>query len=259
MRERYHIQILAVNRRTRYIRSKIADTRLQLGDVLLVQGTPEQLAALQTENAFDVLGVMDAQRFNRPRALLVMGIFTLTLLLGTFQIVPLPVAMLIGALLVFVTRTISTEDAYRQVDWKVLILIGSMLAFGVAMESTGTAKYLAERLTVLVGSWNPLWLLTGFFLLTVLLTQPMSNQAAAAVVIPVAIQTAIQLGLNPRTFAMIIAVAASTSYLTPLEPACLMVYGPGRYRFLDFIKVGGLLTLIIYVIAIVLTPIFWPL
>jgi di/tricarboxylate transporter len=87
----------------------------------------------------------------------------------------------------------------------------------------------------------------------------MSNQAAAAVVIPVALQTATQLGLNPRTFAMMIALAASTSYLTPLEPACLMVYTPGRYRFMDFFKVGGLLTLAIYLLAILLTPLLWPL
>jgi di/tricarboxylate transporter len=259
MRERYHLQVLAINRRTGFIRSKIADTRLQLGDVLLVQGTPEQIAALQNENAFDVLGVMDAQRFNRWKALAVIGIFTGVLLLGTFQVVPLPAAMLLGALLVFVTRTITPDDAYRQVDWKVLILIGSMLGLGVAMQSTGAAQYLAGQLTQLVGTWNPLWLLTGFFALTVILTQPMSNQAAAAVVIPVALQTAVQLGLNPRTFAIMIAVAASTSYLTPLEPACLMVYGPGRYRFMDFLKVGGLLTIIIYLLGIFLIPMLWPL
>jgi di/tricarboxylate transporter len=97
MRERYHIQVLAINRRTGFIRSKIADTRMQLGDVLLVQGTPEQIAALQNENAFDVLGVMDAQRFNRQRALTVMVIFAGALLLGTFQIIALPAAMLLGA------------------------------------------------------------------------------------------------------------------------------------------------------------------
>ena len=258
MRERYHIQVLAINRRTGVIRSKIADTRLQLGDVLLVQGSEKQIAALQTENAFDVLGVMDAQRFNRQQAWTVIAIFTGAFLLGALQLVPLPAAMLLGALLVFVTRCITPDEAYRQVDWKVLILIGSMLALGVAMQSTGTATFLAERLTALVGTWNPLWLLTGFFLLTVLLTQPMSNQAAAAVVIPVALQTAVQLDLNPRTFAMMIAIAASTSYLTPLEPACLMVYGPGRYRFMDFIKVGGLLTVVVYVLAILLTPMLWP-
>lgn len=259
MRERYQIQVLAINRRTGVIRSKIASTRLQLGDVLLVQGKRNQIAALQTENAFDVLGVMDAQRFNRRRAGTVIAIFVGALLLGSMKLVPLPAAMLLGAFLVFVTRCITPDDAYRQVDWKVLILIGSMLGLGVAMQSTGTAEFLAEWLTGRVGTWNPLWLLTGFFVLTVLLTQPMSNQAAAAVVIPVALQTAVQLGLNPRTFAMMIAIAASTSYLTPLEPACLMVYGPGRYRFIDFLKVGGLLTVVVYLLAIILTPLLWPL
>ena len=186
-------------------------------------------------------------------------IFAGTLLLAALEIVPLPAAMLSGALLVFVTRCITPDDAYRQVDWKVLILIGRVLGLGVAMQSTGTAEFLAMRLAVLVGNTNPLWLLTGFFALTVLLTQPMSNQAAAAVVIPVALQTAVQLGLNPRTFAIMIALAASTSYLTPLEPSCLMVYGPGRYRFIDFFKVGGLLTLIVYLLAIIMTPLLWPL
>jgi di/tricarboxylate transporter len=259
MRERYQIQVLAVNRRTGVLRSKIADTRLQLGDVLLVQGSPKQVAALQSDQVFDVLGMVETERFNPRRARLVLLIFMGALVIATLKLVPLPAAMLTGALLVFVTRCITPDEAYRQVDWKVLILIGSMLGLGIAMEHTGTAAFLAERLTALVGAWNPLWLLTGFFALTVVLTQPMSNQAAAAVVIPVALQTALRLGLNPRTFAMMIAIAAATSYLTPLEPASLMVYGPGRYRFIDFIKVGGLLTLVVYLIAIVLTPLLWPL
>ena len=92
-----------------------------------------------------------------------------------------------------------------------------------------------------------------------LLTQPMSNQAAAVVTIPIAIQTALLLGLNPRTFAIMIAVGAATSYITPLEPACLMVYGPGNYRFMDFIKVGSILTLLIFSLSMLLVPIFWPL
>jgi di/tricarboxylate transporter len=259
MRERFDLQVVAINRRTGIVHSKIADTRLQMGDVLLVQGNKNQISALQAENAFDVLGVLNVQRFNKKRAIIVIAIFSSAFILGALNILTLPVAMLTGALLVFLTRSITPEEAYRQVDWKVLILIGSMLALGVAMQTTGTAQFLSDLLTRLIGTWHPLWLLTGFFLLTVLLTQPMSNQAAAAVVIPIAVQTAIQLGLNPRTFAMMIAIAASTSYLTPLEPACLMVYGPGRYRFLDFLKVGGLLTLAVYLIAIILTPLLWPL
>jgi di/tricarboxylate transporter len=259
MRERYQIQVLAINRRTGMIHTKISNTRLRLGDVLLVQGNQSQIALLQSENAFDVLGLIDSQRFNGRRAATVVAIFLGALLLGSLRIVPLPAAMLLGALLVFVTRCITPDDAYRRVEWKVLILIGSMLGLGVAMQYTGTAEYLAGLLAGLVGTMDPIWLLSGFFFLTVALTQPMSNQAAAAVVIPVALQTALQLDLNPRTFAMIIAIAASTSYLTPLEPACLMVYGPGRYRFVDFLKVGGLLTVLVYLIAIVMAPALWPL
>jgi di/tricarboxylate transporter len=134
-----------------------------------------------------------------------------------------------------------------------------MLGLGTAMEQTGASEYVSGLITALVGKSSPLVLLSGFFVLTVLLTQPMSNQAAAIVVLPVALQTAEQLHLNPRTFAIMIAVAASCSYLTPLEPSCVMVYGAGRYKFADFIKVGALLTLLIYIVAIALVPVFWPL
>jgi di/tricarboxylate transporter len=127
------------------------------------------------------------------------------------------------------------------------------------MEHTGTSTYIAELISRFAGSAGPFWVLTGFFIATVTLTQPMSNQAAAVVLLPVAVQTAYKLGLNPRTFAMMIAVAASCSYLTPLEPSCLMVYGPGRYKFSDFLKIGSVLTVLIYVVAIVLVPIVWPL
>ena len=100
--------------------------------------------------------------------------------------------------------------------------------------------------------------MSGFCVLTVNLTQPMSNQAAALVILPVAIQVAQQLHLNPRSFAVMIAVAASCSYLTPLEPSCVLVYGPGRYKFTDFFKVGALLTLLIFAVAMLLIPRFWP-
>ena len=259
MRERFGLQVVAINRRTGIIHSKISNTRLQMGDVLLVQGNKNQISALQADNAFDILGILNVQRINKKHAVTVMSIFIGAFLLGALNILPLPAAMLLGALMVFLTRIITPEEAYRQVDWKILILIGCMLGLGIAMQTTGTAQFLADQITGLIGNWHPLWLLTGFFILTVILTQPMSNQAAAAVVIPIAIQTALQLGLNPRTFAMMIAIAASTSYLTPLEPACLMIYGPGRYRFLDFVKVGGILTVIIFIIAIIMTPILWPL
>lgn len=258
-RERYGLQILAINRRGGTMRRKISRVRLRMGDVLLVQGPPDQIATLEGANAFHVLGPVEAHRLNVERAPIAVGVFVAALAVATLDLIPLPVAVLAGAVIVFATRCITPEEAYRLVDWKVIILIGSMLALGAAMDQTGTAKFLAAVTLDLLGDASPMWLLSAFFALTVLLTQPMSNQAAAVVVLPIAVQTATQLSLNPRTFAVMIAVAASTSFITPLEPACLMVYGAGRYRFFDFVRVGVLLTILIYLIAITLVPRLWPL
>lgn len=222
-REKHGLQVLAINRHSETIRRKISEVQLRMGDVLLVQGHRANIATLQEDNTFHILGVIDTKRPNIKRARMSIAIFVGALAAATFGLLPLPVAVLLGALLVFLTRCITPEEAYREVEWKALILIGSMLGLGVAIEQTGAAGFLAAQIVRLAGGADPAWLLTAFFALTVLLTQPMSNQAAAVVVLPVALQTASQLGLNPRTFAMMIAVAASCSYLTPLEPSCLMV------------------------------------
>lgn len=258
-RERYGLQVLAMNRHGQTLRRKISQVRLSMGDVLLIQGHRVNLASLEGDNTFRILGPVEEKRPNIERARMAIVIFGSALAAATFGVLTLPVAVLLGALLAFLTRCITPEEAYREVEWKVLILIGAMLALGPAMDDTGTAKFLASHIVKLVGQEHPMLLLTAFFALTVLLTQAMSNQAAAIVILPVAIQAATQLGLNPRTLAMMIAIAASCSYLTPLEPSCLMVYGPGRYRFVDFLKVGGLLTVLIYVFTIILVPIVWPL
>jgi len=258
-RERYGLQVLAINRHGETIHQRISQVPLRMGDVLLVQGQPDNLRALEKDNSVRLLEELPDRRINLPRARLAVGIFILAIIVAAFDLLPLAVAMLLGAVAVFVTRCITPEEAYRDIEWKAIILIGSMLAFGSAMENTGAARFLANGILQLTGELSPIWLLSGFFLLTVALTQPMSNQAAAVVVLPVAMEAAGQLGMDPRPFAVMIAVAASTSYITPLEPACLIVYGLGRYKFMDFIKVGSLLTLIMYLVAIFLVPRIWPL
>ncbi|MDB6026578.1 MAG: family permease, partial [Verrucomicrobiales bacterium] len=258
-RERYGLQVLGINRHGENLQRKMSLERLKPGDVLLLQGGVENIVALDEDRVVRVLNPIDGKRPHRKKAPIAVGIFLTAIVLASFKVVPPHLAVIIGSIGVFVTKCISPEEAYREVEWKAIILIGSMLSLGVAMEHTGAAKYLAGLLVNWSGSADPIWLLSGFFVMTVALTQPMSNQAAAIVVLPVAIQSAVQLNLNPRTFAMVIAVAASCSYLTPLEPSCLMVYGPGRYRFVDFLKVGSLLTLLIGIIALFLVPRFWPL
>jgi di/tricarboxylate transporter len=147
---------------------------------------------------------------------------------------------------------------YSLVNFRVLVLIACMMSFGVAMEKTGADKLLASFINDYLGTYGPTPVLAGFFLLTVALTQPMSNQAAALVVLPIAVKSAIELGVNPRTFITAITYAASFSFITPLEPACVLIYTPGRYRFVDFVKVGSILTIIVFVAAMVLVPIYWP-
>lgn len=258
-RQRYGLQVLGINRHGATILRKISRIRLKIGDQLLIQGHRANIAVLDEDNTFRIIGTVDYERPNLQRAPMSIAIFAGVLAMAALNILSLPVAVLLGSLLAFITRCLTPDEAYREVEWKALILIGSILSVGSAMEYTGTAKFLAAQIINLIGQAHPAWLLTAFFALTLLLTQPMSNQAAAVVVVPIALQTALQLDLNPRTFAIMIAVAASCSYLTPLEPSCLMVYGPGRYRFLDFLKAGALLTVLIYILAIVLVPLIWPL
>jgi di/tricarboxylate transporter len=256
-KERYGLQVLAIHRAGRVPHS-ISSARLRMGDVLLLQGKPENVKALERGNLFNIFGNVEQSRLNLSRAPLAAGIFAAAIAAVTLKLASLPVAMLTGAFLMLLTRCLSPEEAYRQVEWKVLILIGALLSLGAAMEASGAGKFLAQQLIGLVGADSRYALLSCVFLLTVALTQPMSNQAAALVVFPIAMQTGIQLGIDPRAFAMMVAVAASCSYLTPLEPSCLMVYGPGKYQFFDFFKVGLPLTVLIYAVAIVLVPWVWP-
>lgn len=259
LRDQYGIQVLAINRHGETIHRKLSQVRLQMGDILLIQGRISNIAALEADENIHILSHVEEQKPDTRRAPIAVAAFAIPLLLSSFELAPLSVAVLIGVLIVFATQCITPEEAYRKVEWKALILIGCMLGVGSALEYTGAAEFIAAQIVTWIGSASPTWLLAAFFLLTMLLTQPMSNQAAAAVVVPIALETAMKLGVNPRTFAVMIAVGASCSFLTPLEPACLMVYGPGRYRFSDFLKVGSILSLIIFIIAIILVPIIWPL
>lgn len=258
-RERYRTQVLGLNRHGRNLLEKLSRTVLQVGDVLLVQGRATDITRLVDDGAVSVLNAVNEPRIDRPRAWRSTAIFAGSLALAATNVVPLPVAVMLGAFAIFLTRCIAPADAYREIEWRAVVLIACMLALGEAMMRTGTAGYLAQHVAAWSAGVSPLWLLGGFFVLTVALTQPMSNQAAAAVILPIAVQTATHAGLNPRAFAVMVAVAASCSYLTPLEPACLMVYGPGRYRFTDFIRVGAPLTVLLLIVALLLVPLTWPL
>jgi di/tricarboxylate transporter len=256
-RQSYGMTVLAIYRHGHSIRERIGRLRLRMGDLLLVQAPAERLL-VDTPN----LWFLEGPKLSLPRqrkGAYVVAFFVLSVTVGGLGWVPLSIAFLSGALLTVLFRCITVEEAYEFMDWKLLILVAGMSAFGVAMEKTGAANFVATSIVQMLEPLGSTTVLAGLMLLTVVLTQPMSNAAAALVMVPIALSTAQGLGVNPRAFAIAIMLTASISMIAPFEPACILVYGPGRYRFIDFVKVGSGLTLTLCTILLFLIPFFWPL
>jgi di/tricarboxylate transporter len=257
--QRFGLVVIAISRHGETLRSKIGSISLQLGDILLVQGAAERLNQLRSSSNVALLDEFEPLLFKKRKGSLVITVFLLAILLGTTKILPLSIAFLMAAIACIVFRCISTEKAYGAIDWRLLILIGGMTAFGTAMENSGAADLLAKGIVDVMGPIGKMAVLAGFVVLTVILTQPMSNAAAALVIVPVALRAAVELQSDPRTFAIAIMLSASISLVTPFEPACILVYSPGKYRFMDFIKIGSPLTLLLLAVILLLVPVFWPL
>jgi di/tricarboxylate transporter len=260
-RHRYGLTVIAVHRRGHAFPTKIGSLSLGVGDVLLLQGDAERFADLG--NSLDVWVLEQSEHYAGTRRfrqrLLVVGLFAAAVVAAGIGVVPLAIAFLLAALAAILLKLISAEEAYKSIHWRLIILIAGMTSFGAAMKSSGAAAYLAD----LIVHWGaPLgvpYILLGFALLTMLLSQPMSNAAAALVVLPVALSTATALHVQPRTFGIVVTLAASISYITPFEPSCLLVYGPGKYRFRDFLIAGAPLSLLLLVVLMLLAPLLWPL
>jgi di/tricarboxylate transporter len=262
-RQRYGLNVLAVNSGGRPVMKNLDSVRLREADVLLLHGPADRVAALRQPGAqlrlLDDEGGGETGAADARKGWTVLAIFVIAIISGTVGLMPMSVAFLSGAILVILLRCVPADRAREFVDWRLLILIGGMTAFGTALEKTGAADLLAGWVTGALAPFGVTAVLAGFLILTILLTQPMSNAAAALVVLPVAMRAATEMGADPRTFAIGVMLAASISFIAPLEPACLLVYGAGRYRMLDFIKIGGLLTLLLTAIILLLLPVFWNL
>lgn len=262
-RQSYDLTVLAINRHGETFIKKLSDVMLKFGDVLLVQGSRTEIEPLVVQGELLLLEDVSASGARVEKRKWAIAAFLLFLTLSLSKIVvgfdiPLAVCVLTGVLVLLATKTVLYAEMYSLIDFRLLVLIACMMSFGTAMEKTGTDIFLAGHIENYFGGYGPTAILAGFFLLTVVLTQPMSNQAAALVVLPIAVKSAIALGLNPRTFVVAVTFAASFSFITPLEPACVLVYTPGRYKFMDFVKIGTILTIIVFGVAVFLVPIFWP-
>lgn len=255
----YGLVALAIHRRGQTYPTQIENMRLSAGDVLLLQGERAALQKLRGDPDLWGLVEIDETVLTRRQGLIVLGALTTALAAGGLGLLPLSIAMLFAVLIVVVTDCISMEEAYRFIEWRLLVLIAGMSAFGAAMIKTGAAAFAANYIVSASLPFGAHFALAAFAILTVLLTQPMSNAAAALTVMPVAVAAADMLGADPRTFAIVVTLSASLSFITPLEPACLLVYGPGKYKFIDFVRAGLPLTAIALTLLLLLAPVFWPL
>ncbi len=263
-RQSFDLTVLAVNRHGVTLVAKLSDVKFIFGDVLLVQGKRAGIVPLINDRELLVLEDKSTENTRIDKRKWAVAAFVLFLTLSLSKLmtgydIPLAICVLSGVMVLLATKTIRYGEMYSLIDFRLLVLIACMMSFGAAMENTGADIYLAGLITQYFGQFGGYAVVAGFFVLTVALTQPMSNQAAALVVLPVAVKAAVALGLNPRTFIVAVTYAASFSFITPLEPACVLVYTPGRYKFMDFVKVGSILTVIVFVVSVVLVPIFWPL
>jgi di/tricarboxylate transporter len=259
-RNRYGFSVLAIWRHGEAITQRLRDVRLQFGDALLLQGPRYRLPALNESNDFLVLEpvALELRQLSKaPIAVAIMALVLGLVLLAGFHI---SMAMVIGAVLMVLTGCLTMDEAYQNVDWRTVFLVAGMLPLGIAMETTGAARFLADLLLGAVGGLGPRAVLAGIYILVALITQPMSNAAAVVLITPIAIDTALGMGANPQPFVLATILGAATSFLTPVgHKANVLVFGPGGYRFFDYTRVGAPLTIILLIVTLIFLPILFPL
>lgn len=282
-RQRYNSVVLAVHRSGVNITQKIGNLPLETGDTLLVITARTNLEAIHITRDFVMTDLPDldqpatGRRVKRPPHHLVIawgtmiGVVLLTTLTDqahrfwpSIPAIPIYYAALVGALVLFWSKTLSPREAYMSIDWQVLIMLYGLLGLGMAMQNTHTAEWLAQGLVGFAQGFVspenlPLLMLWAVFLLTMLLTEVLSNNATAVMMVPIVVPLAIKLQVDPRPFIICVTVAASTAFSLPMGyQTHMMIYGPGGYRFTDFLRVGIPLDLICWVTACTLIPLIWP-
>jgi di/tricarboxylate transporter len=258
-REKYGLSVLAVWRAGRAYRSGLRDMALQFGDALLLYGPRDRAQMLGTEPDFLVLTEAAQEAPRREKAWLALLIMAGVLVPVIAGWLPIAIAAVMGMVLMVLAGCLTMEEAYRAIEWKAVFLIAGMLPLGIALERSGAAHWVAGGLVAAAGGWGTVAVMAGLGLIAVLASQAMPNPAVAVLLAPIAISTAADLGASPYPLLMMVAVAASAAFLSPVgHPSNLLIMGPGGYRFTDYIRVGLPLTILALAVALLVIPLIWP-
>jgi len=262
-RRRFGSFILAIRREGEILRKKIAHVVLQAFDTLLIYGPIEKIKELSDSGDFIVLGEIEATLQKHKYWWVSVAVILGTVILAALGIVPILKGALIGTIFLLVIRVITANEAYQSINWQVIVLIAALIPLGIVIQKSGTAFWIGTVLNDIANTFNPLIrptiMLSLVYLVTIILTEMTSNAATAIIMTPIAISAAQQMGLDPRTFVFAVCFAASASFITPIGyQTNLMVYGPGGYKFTDYVRVGLPLAIVLWCIATWLIPILWP-
>ncbi len=258
-RARYHVIVLAIHRRAEIIRERLRDVALTTGDVLLVLGQKDDVSALGALDDFILLRKTERRRADVRKMAIVLGTITGVMAAAAAFHVPVVMAAVVGAVTLVLTRCLNLEEAYEAIDWQVIFLLAGMLPLGDAMRETGTAQWLAQGAVGLVGGLGPTWVLGATYFTVTVMAAIVGHNASAVIMVPIAISTAVSLGVDPRPFVFVVAYAASSEFSTPIGyQTNMMIYGPGGYRFFDYLRVGIPLILLFMTITTLMAPLIWP-
>ncbi|HXG85572.1 MAG TPA: SLC13 family permease [Pyrinomonadaceae bacterium] len=257
-RENYGATVLAIRHQGKLLREKLSDTVLSAGDLLLVEIHRERVYAFKRLSDFIVASERETIEFRRNKVVFALVIVAGVILAASLNFAPIVVASVVGAILLVLLGCITLDEAYQAIEWKIIFLLAGVLSLGIALEQSGAARLISSSVVSSVGVYGNVALLSAFYFLTVVLTSAMSNNATGALLAPIAIATAATLGVNPQPFLMAVVFAASASFMTPVGyQTNTMIYGPGQYKFIDFVKVGTPLNIILWLLATFLIPVFW--
>jgi len=257
----YNAAVIAVGRSGARLQGKIGDIVLQSGDQLLLEAHPSWHEQQRNSRDFYLVSRLDnSTPPGHEKAAWALGILVVMVLVAGMEWLSMMHAALLGAGAMLVTGCCNVQAARRSIDWEVLVTIAAALGVGETMRSTGLAQSLATSVVAAVGDYGPWFVLAAIYATTMVLTELLSNNATAALMYPIAMATAASLGCSALPFVMVVLVAASCGFATPIGyQTNLMVYGPGGYRFTDFLKVGLALDLVVMATALVVIPLVWPL
>ena len=255
----YHANAIAIRHRGQLLHDGLVNIILESGDAILLYVSKEHYRELNRNEDFVIVSELDRPVYNKTKIIPALAIVVFVIVAATFSLFSIMVCAIIGCMLLIAAKCITVEDAYDSVDWRIIFLLGSMQALGIALDKTGTASYISKDIILILGKFGPVAILSAIFLFTSLLTGVMSNNATAILLTPIAIFTAQTMGVSPKPFLMAVAFAASSSFMTPIGyQTNTMIYGVGQYKFFDFVRVGGPLNIIFWILATIFIPILFP-